>query len=107
MRAPVAFESLTRERGLTGGDDEVGPRDALPVYLAMIPGGQVDSAEVHTLVLPPQVRDLEEAAPPVLCPVQREPVLEILMDERWSHVVDGLPMEVYPSPGYSHAENTG
>lgn len=90
-----------------GGDGEVGPRDGLPVYLVMILEGQVHSAEVRTLVLPPQVRDLEGAVTPVLCPVQGEPVLEILMDVRRGRVVDESPMELFPSPGYTHAENTG
>lgn len=73
----------------------------------MIPGGQLHSAEVKTLVLPLQVRDLKGAVTQALCPVQGEPVLELLMDEMRGRAVDGLPMEMFPSPGYIHAEIAG
>lgn len=64
--------------------------------------GQLDSAEVPILVLPPQFRDLEGAIPRAPCPAQGEPVLKILVDEMRVHVVDELPMKIFPSPNYVH-----
>ena len=68
MRVSVACRSLSgvgvaaaRAAGLTAGDREVGPQDGLPHLPAANQCVQLDTAEVDTLVLPPQVRDLEEA----------------------------------------------
>ena len=88
--------------GLTGGDGEIGPIDGLPHLFAICLCDQLHPAEVHRLVLPPQVWDLEGAGLRRLSPVQGEPVLEMLMDKQRGCVVDELPMEVFPSPGYSH-----
>lgn len=44
-----------RTAGLTGGDGEFGPLDGLPHLLAVSQCDQLHPAEVHRLVLPPQV----------------------------------------------------
>lgn len=67
--------------GLTVGDGECGPLNGLPHLLAISKCVQLDSAKVRRLVLLPQVLDAEEAGVPTLCPVQAEPVPEILMSE--------------------------
>lgn len=88
--------------GLTVSDGEFGPTDGLQHLPSVSLCGQLDSAEVPTLVLPPQLRDLEGAIPPAPCPVQGEPILKILMDETRAQVVDELPMKIFPSPKYVH-----
>ena len=59
-------------------------------------------AEVHCLVLLLQVQDSEDSGCLRLCPVQDEPVLEMLMYEARGRVVDQFPMEVLPSPENPH-----
>lgn len=49
-----------------------------------------------------QVQDFEDSGCLTLCPVQGEPVLEMLMYERSVGIVDVFPMELLPSPGYTH-----
>lgn len=68
-------------QSLTVGDGECGPLNGLPHLLAISKCVQLDSAKVRRLVLLPQVLDAEEAGVPTLCPVQAEPVPEILMSE--------------------------
>ena len=63
---------------------------------------QMNSADVHCLVLLLQVQDSEDSGCLRLCPVQDEPVLEMLMDETRGGVVDKFPMVVLPSPENPH-----
>ena len=62
----------------------------------------MNSAEVHCLVLLLQVQDSKGSGCLRLCPVQDEPVLEMLMYEARGRVVDQFPMEVLPSPENPH-----
>ena len=62
----------------------------------------MNSAEVHCLVLLLQVQDSEDSRCLRLCPVQDEPVLEMLMYVTRGRVVDQFPMEVLPSPENPH-----
>jgi len=82
-------------------DGELGPRDRLP-SLPIFCGAQAHVTEVCGLVILLQVKDSEESRYLTLCPVQDEPVLEVLMNERYSGVVDEFPVVVFPSPGYAH-----
>lgn len=86
-------------------DRELGPLDGLPLLFTVFLCDHLHPTEVRTLVLPPQVRDLEGAVLHTLFPVQEEPVLEVLMDESGGRFVDEIPMEVFPSPGYFHIGN--
>lgn len=93
---------MTEAAGLTSDDGKFGPTDGLPLLQAF-QCGHLDSAEVRGFILPLQVADLEAAVPPALCPVQGEAVLVILMSERLACTVDKFPMEMVPSPGYTHS----
>ena len=64
-------------------------------------------AEVCGLVRFLQVQDPEDSGCLTLCPVQDEPVLEVLMCEIQDGVVDIFPVEVLPSPGYAHLRILG
>lgn len=87
---------------LTRGDGEFGPLNGLPHLYAFTPCFQLDMAEVHRLILCLKICDSEVTRRLTLCPVQEDPVLEIIMDEKWGGVVEKSSMEVSPSPGQSH-----
>lgn len=66
---------------LTMDDGELGPRYRLP-SLPIFCGAQADVTEVCGLVILLQLKDSEESRYLTLCPVQNEPILEVLMNER-------------------------
>ena len=76
---------------LTLGDGEVGPI-IRPQYLHAFTCVQTNLAEVHCLVLILQVQDSEDSGCLRLCPVQDEPVLEMLMYETRGRIIDQFPM---------------
>ena len=85
---------------------ELGPRNRLPTLHAFC-CFQKNTAKVCGLVSLLQVQDSEDSGCLTLCPVQDEPVLEVLMCEMQYGVVNIFPVEVLPSPGYAHLRILG